>query len=415
MNETNNKHPRNFILVGMAMIVVFLAIPLAHPNFRIGGGGFGSDFLQEYIGSAIVLRGDRDKLYEGSYNLPWQSDPKIVGEREETDIYYPMVYPPFYYLITSVFTQFSYRNAVFLWFATMAAFFLAWIGLIVWKQRSSNKTLPPVFFLLALLYPPLLRSLIMNQKATVLLFLFTASYFLLRKKRPFQAGLVFGLVMFKPHLALLIALAMTLKGQWRFFAGGFVTSLALGFLSLVVGQGACEGFIRMIFGMGDYIHTEGFPLNRMHCLYGQGKLLMPGAELYTVQALSGLLIFGVLAALIRILKGPIDTGSKRFSLQFTALILGTILTSPHLLTYDLSLLLLPFFILFKSWNEESSFDQRQRLIVLGIFLATTLTPDMAEITRIQGSVLAMLWWFGELLVHCEKGESEEIESASLSA
>ena len=69
---------------------------------------------------------------------------------------------------------------------------------------------------LSLLFMPLIENFTTCQKGSVLLLILTATYYLLVTKRPYWAGLVFGLIAFKPRFALPIAIAMLCKRQWRF-------------------------------------------------------------------------------------------------------------------------------------------------------------------------------------------------------
>ena len=73
--------------------------------------------------------------------------------------------------------------------------------------------------------------------------------------------------------------------------------------------------------------------------------------------------------LARILRGRLSFDSPRWEIQFSALILVTVLLSPHLFTYDLTVLLLPMFLLARQIaTGHITSPHRQRLIWLLILL-----------------------------------------------
>jgi hypothetical protein len=175
---------------------------------------------------------------------------------------------------------------------------------------------------------------------------FTATYALLRGGWPFAAGIVFGLVAFKPQLALVIAVVMLAKRQWRFVLGGATTGIVLLIVSLATSWQACEDYVQFALGTGSYLQTPGYELAKAHNWRGFFTLLLNGqAPTWTVSIAT----LGASAATLylawRLLAGPIDAASDKFPWQFSGLMIATVLVSPHLLTYDLTVLLFPVFLL----------------------------------------------------------------------
>jgi hypothetical protein len=245
----------------------------------------------------------------------------------------------------------------------------------------------------ALFFTPVLQNLCSSQKSTLALLILTAAYLLLNRRRPFWAGLIFGLLAFKPQLTLVVALAMLFKRQWWFVLGGAVTGAILVGLSLLTSTDACNQYLHISGHMADYINSGGFPLDKMHCWYGFWKLLLPGQDLTIVQAAT-LLTGGItVVVLTRLLRGPLAYGQPMFAMQFAGLVVATILLSPHLLTYDLTLLLLPFFLithlLLTHWSLLA--DRQSRLICLLVLLyfGAGVSPLLAQRTHLQVTVLLL--------------------------
>src|SRR5207302_9966990 len=86
--------------------------------------------------------------------------------------------------------------------------------------------------LLALLaFPAILLTLSFGQNAFLTAALFGAAT-LLVDRRPIVAGIVFGALCYKPHLGLLVPVALAAGGHWRAFAAAFLSAAVLCLASL---------------------------------------------------------------------------------------------------------------------------------------------------------------------------------------
>jgi hypothetical protein len=138
---------------------------------------------------------------------------------------------------------------------------------------------------------------------------------------------------------------MLLKRQWGFVAGSAITVLVLVGLCFVVGPDVCRQYFEVSRTMGSYIETSGTRLDRLHSWLGFFRLLLPHVPLGTVQILTLFACGATVAVLAWLLWGPLKFGQPAFALQFSGLVLATLLLSPHLYTYDLGALLLPMILL----------------------------------------------------------------------
>jgi hypothetical protein len=386
---------RPWLAPTLVALAVIGSVYLASPNYRWQEASreapFAGDFLQEWIGGHVVLSGDGSRFYDVAYAKELQHHESLVGFSFDRRKYLPLVYPPFYYLAVSPLSLAPLRASAWIWSALLCA---AFGGSAVLAARHSKTFLEArswAWWALpaATVFPPLLESLNSGQKGTVCLLLLSATYYLLSKGKPITAGLVFGLLAFKPQLAIVIAVAMLLKGQWRFVAGGAMCGTALVGASLLVGVDVCRQYVAFSTGAAEYIHTAGYDLHESHCLYGFFSLLFdsPNAA-KTATALAMLLVGGVLA---RILRGRLAAGTARFDLQFSALIIATALCSPHLYTYDLTILLLPMFLLARRLFEDEHTRQRALLVGLlaGLYFAAGLSPSIAAAINLQITTIFM--------------------------
>jgi hypothetical protein len=386
---------RNVVATG-AVLLVFAAALSYSPNFRWEDGprasAFGGDFIHEYLGGHLVRHGDRARFYDPAYARELQHDPAVLGFRFDTDQWSPIIYPPFYYLLLSPLSRLPFATANLLFVGLMAACFALTVALLSWAYPR-ERTLLTWGVALSVCFPPLITNLVMSQKGTLALLVLTGTWVLLDRRRPFAAGLVFGLLAFKPQLTLVIGLAMLLGRQWAFVRGAALTGAALVGLSVMLGVDVCRQYLVVASTMASYIETPGFPLGMMHCWYGFFRLLLAGLPVAIVQGATLLASLATVCTLARLMRGPLALATPRFALQFAGLVAGTVLLSPHLLVYDLTILLLPFFLLARLVVQASApLRHRAWLTRLGVLLVPlTSAPSMLPFaTRVQASVPLLL-------------------------
>jgi hypothetical protein len=373
------------------------------PNFRWSTARqspYAGDLLQEWIGGHIVRTGDRARLYDLDYAYRLQHDPALVGFAWNDDQYLPIVYPPFYYLLVSPLSLVSVYWAAWIWAALMLAALVAscWILQHELSRCRHNGSAKWLAWMLpaSLLFLPVLESLSSSQKGTLCLLLFTATFVLWQRGKNYAAGVAFGLLAFKPQLALVIALAALWKRDWRFVAGGLSTGLVLLALSLAVGVQPCLDFLHFACGSGDYMQTSGYDLWKSHTVWGFGKLLAPHDGRVTMAislALAGIAAYFTLRLVGRECYGTASTQDS-FPPEFAGLIMATLLFSPHLFTYDLTILLLPIAIVVAGSMHATSTAQRERswkrwLVVL-LFISPAISTTLAETIGVQITVPLLL-------------------------
>ncbi len=299
------------------------------PNFRYASGPaagpYAGDFLQEWLGGWIVRNGDVGRFYNVEYAYGLQHDERLVGFEWNADEYLPIVYPPFYYLVVSPLSSIPLHWSAWIWAGLMCAA-LTWALWLLYdgRPRPSNGTRTnqldglgrpsylPWLIPAAVLFVPVLESLSSSQKGTLCLLILTGTFTLWNRRRPLTAGMVFGLLAFKPQLVLVIAIAALWKRQWRFVAGGAMTGAVLLGLSLAMGIDVCEQYVRFALGAGEYMQTSGYDLYKSHSVWGFAALLLGLDSGIAVKAF-GLSLAGLVVwQLKKVLHGRLSPGSDRF-------------------------------------------------------------------------------------------------------
>ena len=351
---------------------------------------YGGDLLQEYVGGHI-WNTEITRLYDWKYSAGVQHDPAVVGFQWEPSSYYPMVYPPFHYQLASLSSGMAYRNFIVLWmFGNGVALSLA--AFMFLSGYRNFRIGAGAWFFVALLFTPLLMSLSMGQKSAMLLAILTVTFLLLHRQRPLAAGLVFGLIAFKPYLAIPIGLMMLFKKQYRFVAGSLATLSVLIVASLIAAPGSWGGYLQVCLGMTDYSSNAGYQLELSHSIWGSFELLLSRFP-DLVKPMGIIAAIGVLTIIGRIMSGPIETSSNRFAFQFSALIIATVLLSPHFYSYDLTILLLPLAICGLSAEISHRINRRVLYwICIAVLFGASIYGPIALSLGVQVSTLILFAW-----------------------
>ena len=418
--RANWQHPD--ALVWLAPLIIVLIVLLSSPNFDsstlVRNSPLGSDFLQDWIGSTIITSPERHLLYDTDFAQSLQHDPAVIGFSWPDNQYYPMVYPPFFYSMLRPLSALPYQTALWCWMLLIGIGIGATISII--KKFESTKTFWPVFLAVSLFFPPLLMSINMAHKSVFLLLFFTGAFVNLQRQRHFTAGMIFGLIAFKPHLVVLLTVAMLIKRQWNFVLGVAVTISVLLISTLACGLDLCWDYFQQVIAAEAYTSNAGYRLHDAVNLNAVMQLLVGGAS-WVTQWLTGVTSLIVMGAVILAWRGPLQTSSNRFSIQFSILMFAIPLLSPHFYIYDLTIMLLPFLLIVVANSGKSGETSRRYPRLQGIsslsfsciaafLLVSGFFATIAAATGVQVSAVLLIVLIGTSLVQlsCEMREPSSI-------
>jgi hypothetical protein len=355
---------------------------------------FGGDFLSEWTAGYIVREGNASRLYDQAYVSEVQHDPGKVGIDFEKNSLLLLFYPPAYYLLVMPFSLLPIQLAAMLFCCVMAGCLIAAAALAARTCPDHPRAFAWMVFV-SFLFFPMIHSLNTGQKGTLWLLIFTAVLVLLHAKRSFTAGLVFGLLALKPPLAIVLGLAMLVKGQWRFLGGCAISVFGVVALSFAFGPDTFMRFLDTATHAPDFTLRPDYPLETEHTLYGFFAMLLRGhATAFVIKTLAALMALATLVVLWRLLRGPLEIGSEWFTIQFAGITLATVLASPKLLTYDMTIVLLPIFLFARlaalrpAWIEI----HRTKLILaaVGLFIVCSSAPWIAQATHFHLDTVVLL-------------------------
>jgi hypothetical protein len=200
------------------------------------------------------------------------------------------------------------------------------------KQRFAPALPGRHLYLCAAGFAAVFVNLTHGQNGFLTAALFAAALALL-DTRPWLAGLCFGLVAFKPQFGVLIPFVLAVDGRWRSFLAAAATVLALAALSAsLFGVQIWPGFFSAASQARQVIlEANGVGYNKMISVFSWLRLWhLPLTVAYAGQVIVAIL---VISASLRLWRADADR-----RLKGAALCVGTLLSTPFALDYDLMIL-----------------------------------------------------------------------------
>jgi len=294
---------------------------------------------------------------------------------------FPWMYPPLILPLLAPLALLPYALAkLALTLPSLALFLLA-----------ARRILPDgkLAVLVALAFPTTLLTLVFGQTGFLIGGLFGLGLTSL-ERRPWLAGLCFGLMTVKPHLGLLIPLALVLGGHWRAIAAAALTLAGLAIVTLVLwGVAPWQAFLG---GAGVPLHlmeTRSVPWTLMPTAYA--GLRLAGASTGLAYAAQGLAVLVAVAGVAWAWRRP-----GPLPLRAAVLVLASTLANPFEYVYDLPVLALA--LLWLGRHLASRRPRAWEMTALACLFATPLAaPGLASAVAVQPAALAILAGLGVAL------------------
>lgn len=354
----------------------------------------GTDFGQYYAQSMALWSGTPSNIYHPeSYSQLYQEllSRYIFNRQPVPPTSVP--YPPVFAWLFTPFTIPSPLVGFALWEAVniLGALYLAWrvINLFPYEQRV-------IVAVIVLTSFPLVESLFLAQPQVLLACAVGECYLALRTGRDFAAGLWLSCLLIKPQYGLLIGLFLIWKRRWWAVAGAALGGVVVVSLSIVIA--GWDTLLAYPSALAEMAVFQGYWEQNMINWRSLVLAARPG-----VSTLKGMLLTQFLAALTVIAvmivsRGPWKGETPVFSVQFTLVIISTLLVMHHSMMYGAVMLVLPVAAVF----SERLASEWTRWSVLGgaivPVLSFTLWPGFNIPLTARLMTFALLSCYGSLLL-----------------
>jgi alpha-1,2-mannosyltransferase len=209
-------------------------------------------------------------------------------------------------------------------------------------------------------------------------------------RRPASAGLLFGAMVFKPHLALMLPLAFLFAHRWTTLAAAALAAAGLSVLSLLVfGAPAWSAFLADSSLARSALENNLVGNEKMQSVFAAVRLLHGSLGLaWGLQAAAALGAAGALLYLQR--------RAFRSSCEAAAVVCAGLLATPFLLDYDLTLMAIPLACLLREGFRVGFFPFEKAVMAFAFLLplisrlaAGALALPLAPLTIAALLVLAV--------------------------
>ena len=307
------------ILLGLEVAFLTFLVAWHHGAFGRLDPPTTTDFASFYAAGKLVLAGTPALAYDQAAHAAAEAAATAPGIE-----YQFFFYPPVYLLLCAPLALLPYLAGFVLFQALTLA---AW--LLVMRRILDLRGW--VWCVPVLAYPAVFWTLGLGQNAFLTAALLGGMTLLL-DERPLLAGVLLGLLCYKPHLALLAPVALAAGGRWRCFAAAAATVAAvLGLSAALFGLDAWHSYLATLGGTRAVYELGRIDLAGFVTPYGAARVLgaTTGAAWLAQAAVSVPAVLAV-AWIWRRDPGP--------PVRSASLPAGILLTVPLALIYDLLLL-----------------------------------------------------------------------------
>ena len=367
---------RIYPLIVLALTVVvslFWVLTSDHLIDRFGRP-IGTDYSNVYAAGAQVWSGQVDAVYDPQSQH--QAEIAAFGGRDVP--FYGWHYPPMFLMVAALLALLPYGWALLIYMATTFAAYLAMLRAIVPRPET---------LLVAAAFPAVFVNLGHGQNGFLTAALIGGALFVL-DRRPVVAGILIGLLAYKPQFGVLVPLVLIATLRWRTFAAASATVIATaGLATVLFGRDIWTAFA----GSAEFTRTvvleEGQTgWQKIQSLFSTVRMWGGSVDVaYGAQIALGLALAASVVWLWR--------SQARFELKAAALVIASLLATPYVLDYDLVVLAIAGAFLARHGLAHGFRDFEITALAFA-WAAPMVTRSIALYTGVPLGLIAMLALYG---------------------
>ena len=322
----------NFVLIVPISLIILLFLIAPNPYLAAG-----SDFISYFTGASII----KDNKTHLIYDITTQEEYfENIIYPYKGEVFNRYISPPF---VAIMFLPFTFIN----YFTAYKLFFIANLGLfsiflyILSKVFTRLEEKYKFFYIISFYFIPAATTLFMGQTSFLLAIIFLLIYINLAKNRSKEAGMLSAALLVKPQFIIAIPLVLLLVKKKKQFLLWFLGVTFFLFLIslLIAGPKALSDYLPSLLStenpqFGNRAHQMfSFHAATTYFFFNSNLSNIYSLIVNLVVYLSSLYLFAK-----RIIK-------MRLKTAFILVLFLTLTFSIHVLSHDLTLLLLPIFII----------------------------------------------------------------------
>jgi alpha-1,2-mannosyltransferase len=407
------------VLAASAAGFLYLVVT-ANGLIDVQGRPLGTDFSNVYAAGTYVLDGNPDAPFDPARQHAREQ--KLFGEATP---FYGWHYPPFFLFIAAGLALLPYGLALAVWQAVTLALYLLVIRAILrlsfrGARSASPESITPArelrapntrfwtrwlripdsryaasgmtadWLLPTLAFPAVLINVGHGQNGFLTAALLGAALVQL-DRRPLVAGILFGLLAYKPQFGLMIPIVLAASGRWRAFAAAAAAFALLAVATTIAfGPHVWQAFVDSThFSRVVALEAGDTGWYKIQSVFAWAR--MWGAPVSLAYMLQGAMAIALGGALIWLWRS-----SAPYPLKAAALCIAAILATPYTFDYDM-MVLAPAIAFFAADGLARGFGPWEKTTLAALWLAPLAARSFAQLTHVPLGVPAMLALFILLL------------------
>jgi hypothetical protein len=371
------------VLAASTIGILFLAVTSDGLNDTFNRP-LGTDYSNVYAAGTYVLDGQPDAAFD--WPKQHARERTIFGDGTP---FYGWHYPPFFLLVAGLLALMPYTLSLAVWQGATLALYLGAMWLIL-RWQSPPTARDALWPLLAVASPAVFVNIGHGHNGFLTAALLGLALVTL-DRRPVLAGILLGLLAYKPQFGVLIPLVLIATGRWRVCIAAALTIAILTLATLVAfGPEVWRAFFAsMPLTRGEVLEQGGTGWHKIQSVFSLVR--MWGGSVALAYAAQAIVTAALAAALIALWRSR-----AAYPLKAGALSLGAILATPYSLDYDF-VVLGPAIAFLAADGFSRGFGPWHKSALAFLWLMPLIARTIAEHTLIPLGVPAMLVTFALVL------------------
>ncbi|MDR3465678.1 MAG: glycosyltransferase family 87 protein [Xanthobacteraceae bacterium] len=359
--------------IGIAALAVWAA--LSDGLVDRNGKPLGTDFSNVYAAGTLVRQGHPADAYDPER----QHAAEIAVFAGRTVPFFGWHYPPFFLAVAALLAHLPYPAALLVWLLATGLAYGATVRAILARAPLVRADI----WLATLAFPAVFVNVGHGQNGFLTAALLGSGLNLL-ERRPVVAGILIGLMAYKPQFGVLIPVALLAAGRWSTIAAAGATVAALGVATVaLMGAEIWPAFAASTRFTQQVVLEEGaLGWEKAQSIFAAARLW--GFGLPVAYGLQLALALALAATLAWLWHSTAD-----FDLKAAALACACLLATPYVLDYDLVVLAVAIAFFVRHGLSHGFRDYEIGLLVAAWFMPL-LARSVMTATAIPLGLIALL-------------------------
>lgn len=361
------------ILLVIAALAIVGWIALSDGLVDRNGKPIGTDFSNVYAAGTLGWAGKAADAYVPA--LQHAAEKAVFGDNTP---FFGWHYPPFFFVVAFAVAALPYAWGLLAWMAVGLAAYLATIRDILPRDDMRLEV-----WLVTLAFPAVFVNLGHGQNGFLTAALLGGALQVM-DRRPWLAGVLIGLLAYKPQFGVLIPLALLASQRWTTIIAAAATVIGLVIAAtLSLGTGIWQAFLNSTnFTQHIVLEQGGTGWEKIQSIFSAVSAWGASVPVaYAVQAALGVALAASIVWLWR--------SEAAFDLKASALATASLLATPYVLDYDLMVLAIAI-AFFVRHGLARGFGDWEITLLAFAWVVPLVSRGIAAATTVPLGLIAML-------------------------